>query len=177
MKNNNQLEMSYEHAAKIANDLLDVVQILFKLQHPILLCDSSKTGKTIVTTFKLLQDGVTVEIAIQNANKMCCIDRMYKLVQNNRYFEITFFSDPDDMGYCSMLPDFNSSTYVLCYIQEKRENGDLKHEMSFGLDIEKGTFLELFELIHYNVDNIVRRYPEVYNSPLENELKDSVILL
>ena len=50
-----------------------------------------------------------------------------------------------------------------------------KYEMTFGFDIEKGTFLKLFEVVHYNTVGILREYPNL-GTRLETELKDTVIL-
>ena len=48
--------------------------------------------------------------------------------------------------------------------------------MIFGFDIEKKTFLELFEVLHYNSVGILREYPN-YESKLESDLQDVVIIL
>ena len=132
------IEMLYEHAAKITNDCLDVFQAIYDLE----------------------------PLRLNNP---------YKVIWSNRYFKITLFDDPDDLGYCSMLHNYDPSTYVLCDIIEYRSNGKTKHEMIFGFDIEKGTFLELFEILHYNVVGTLREYPN-YESKIESELKDVVII-
>lgn len=185
------IQMSYEQAAKIANDFLDVFQALCELE-PLRLSTLDQNIKTKVKTFRILPDrvilGSTILLrkqdtkeneAVSKKKKVTSddyhLDIIYKLFMGNRWFEITLFDDPYDCGYCSMLPDYNPSTYVLCDIIEKRPNGDKKYQMTFGFDIEKRTFLELFEVLHYNTVGILREYPDL-NSQLEAELKDAVIL-
>lgn len=185
------IPMCYEQAATIANDFLDAFQILYDLE-PLRLSTLVQNEKTKVKTFRFLPDRIIFESTIpfckQEANdneyaskkkKVSSddyhLDIIYKLILWNRCFEITLYNDPDDYGYCSMLPDFDSSSYVLCNIVEKRANGDKKYQMTFGFDIEKRTFLELFEVVHYNAVGILREYPNL-NCQLETELKDVVIL-
>lgn len=186
------IQMSYEQAAKIANNFLDVFQALYELE-PLRLSTLVQNEKTKAKTFRILPDRVIFESTIPfrkqetNENEAASkkkkvtsddyhLDIIYKLIQGNRCFEITLLDSPEDYGYCSMLPDFDSATYVLCDIVEKRPNRDEKYQMTFGFDIEKGTFLELFEVLHFNAVGILREYPNL-DSQLESELKDVVILL
>ena len=126
------ITMSYEQAVKIASDMLDVFQSMFEQrQHPLKFnsCEYDESPNIIYK---------------------------YKVVRNNRHFEVSFWDFPDNLGFCSILPEFDPFTYVTCDIVEKRSNGDKKYEMTFGFNIEKGTFLELFELVHYNTVGILR---------------------
>lgn len=180
-KYEHRLEMTYEHAAKIANDLLDVFQYLFTpsiLSIPVLLSCSKEAGLRKITTITFDSGKITRKTTYSRIveHDSYFLDNIYRFIINGRFFEITLFGDPEDCGYCSISPDYNPSTYVLCNIEEKRTNGTKKYEMSFGFDIEKKTFLELFELIHYNTGNTIRVYPN-YDTPLENQLKDTVIIL
>ena len=146
--------MSFQQAEKIATELLEIFQQLFKQRETFVclsLFDKSSYKSDILP------------------------DIIYKTIRDNRHFELTFWDDPDDLGYSSILPDYDPSTYVLCYIIEKRSNGEKKYEMTFGFDIEKRTFLELFELVHYNTVGILREYPDM-NSELESQLKNIVII-
>lgn len=180
------IQMSYEQAARIANDFLDVFQALYGLE-PLRLSDCVENAKTKTKTFQVLPGKVVKQLSfpwkktkitsknkkgLSNENRLNII---YQVVWDNRYFEITLFDDPDDLGYCSLLHDYDSSTYVLCDMVEKRPNGDKKYQMTFGFDIQKSTFLELFEVLHYNTVGILREYPN-YESQLESELKDVVII-
>lgn len=180
-KDYNRLEMTYEHAAQIANDLLDIFQLLFTpsvLGTPVSLSTCRETGLRKITTITFDRDKVTRKTTYSRIEKndSYFLDNIYRFIIDGRFFEITLFGAPDDCGYCSMLPDYNPYTYVLCNIEEKRANGAKKYEMAFGFDIEKKTFLELFELIHYNISDTVRVYPH-YGTLLEKELKDTVIIL
>jgi len=181
LKHDNRQEMTYEHAAQIVNDLLDVFQLLFTpsiQDKPVLLSVCKESGLRRITTITLNSQANTRKTSYSriSENDKYFIDNLYKFRIYGRYFEITLFDNPDDCGYCSTLPDYNPFTYVLCNIEEKRANGTKKYEMAFGFDIEKKTFLELFELIHYNLSGTVRVYPD-YNTPLENQLRDTVIIL
>lgn len=150
------IEMSFEQATKISTDLLYVLHCFFKQYN------------------KPIKISLWDEESDQNN---FCPDIIYPVQSkdDSRYFELTFFGAPDDLGYCSILPDYNPSTYVICDIVEKRRDGTKKYEMTFGFDIEKGTFLELFEIVHFNTVGIIREYPNL-NTPLEAKLKDTVIL-
>ncbi|MBQ2835424.1 MAG: hypothetical protein IJE68_01120 [Clostridia bacterium] len=182
------IQMSYEQAAKIANDFLDVFQALYQFE-PLRLSNSIENVRTKFKTFTFLPDRVLLKSTLSwkkqggtTSQKNQCLtdeyylDIIYTVIWKNRCFEITLFDDPDDFGYCSLLHDYDSSTYVLCDIVEKRQNGDKKYQMTFGFDIEKGTFLELFEVLHYNTVGTLREYPNL-DSQLESELKDVAILL
>jgi len=191
------ITMSHEQATLISRDLLTALKIIYELT-PLKLSTSIENAKTKVKTFKLLPDKIVYAgsfkftkkhavhiqhspeyyfrkaLSVNNASEYR-LDIVYKLVLNNRCFEITLFDDPDDLGYCSMIPDYDPSTYVVCDIVEKRTNGNKKYQMTFGFDLEKKTFLELFEVLHFNAVGILREYPNL-NSKLEAELKDTVIL-
>ena len=151
------IEMSFEQAAKIATELLYVFQQLFELSE---------------VPIKLnIRDEEESQLDYEWANIIYHV----KDTANSRHFELSFFGDPDDLGYCSILPDYNPSTYVICDIVEKRPDKNKKYEMTFGFDIEKGTFLELFEIVHYNTVGVLREYPNL-NTPLEANLKDTILL-
>jgi len=147
------IEMSFDQAVRIVNDLLDVFQYI---------CEKHKSLNLNI-------------VDVQNMDVIYTPEFVYKVTHNNRSFEMTLFDDPDDLGYCSILPDYNPSTYVLCEIVEKRSNGQRKYEFTFGFNIEKGTFLELFEVLHFNTVGILREYPNL-NSELEALLKDVVLI-
>lgn len=178
--------MTYSQAAKIANNFLDVFQLLYDLE-PLRICNSSESARPNVKTFRILPDRVAKGFSFpwekpkntfkkkKKLDNDYCPDIIYKVVWRNRYFEITLWDDPDDLGYCSLLDDFDSSTYVLCDMVERRPNGSKKYQMTFGFDIQKKTFLELFEVLHYNTVGILREYPN-YESKLEAELQDVVII-
>ena len=184
------IEMSDEQAAKISTELLDVFLALYQIC-PLKLSTSTQNAVTKTIVFKVFPKTTTVEVSFLNPERSYVIlskgkihkypkdeyrlDIIYKYIRDNRYFEITLFDEPDDLGYCSILPNYDPSTYVICNIVEKRVDGSKKYEMAFGFDIEKGTFLELFEIVHYNSVGILREYPNL-NTPLEAELKGTIIL-
>lgn len=119
-------------------------------------------------------------------SRKCCVtknppneyfpDYVYKLIRDNRYFKIMLFNEPDDCGYCSILPDYDPSSYILCEIIEEYPNGKPKYEMYFGFDYQEKTFLELFDITYHNSVGIVREYSDNFISPLETQLKGTVIL-
>jgi hypothetical protein len=171
--------MTLEHAVSITNDLLDVFQAFVEIC-PIQLSQSVENGQTKVKTLRIKAND-TVSIGLSYLPKVedeFCLDIIFNvIIANKRFFRITFFEDPDKLGYCSMLPDYDASTYVLCEMVEKRANGSTKHEMIFSFDIEKKTFLELFDIIHYNTVDIRREYPvNSWNCPVEEALRDAIIL-
>ena len=172
------IPMCYEQAAKISSDLLDVLQFLFDIV-PIRLSTLVEKGKTKIETYTVVNDTVihTHETLPKRKNLITdefCLNLIYKIIIGKRCFEITFFEEPDDLGYATMLPHYDPFTYVLCDIVEKRPNGCKKYEITFGFDIEKRTFEELFEVIHYNSVGILREYPNL-NSQLELDLQDVVL--
>lgn len=170
------IEMTYEQAAKIASDMLDVLEAVYEI-YPLSLCTSIENGETTVKTFEFSRESVTLKTSFTpRVNGEYCGSNLYKIVRNNRHFEITLFNEPDELGYVSILPftEYDPETYVVFDIVEKRFNGNVKYEMVFGIDIEKGMFLELFELVYYNANDILREYPNL-NSRLETELKNTVI--
>jgi len=172
------IPMTLEHAANIANDMLDVFQALVQIT-PIQLSQLVENGRTKFKTYKFKPDG-KITFGLSYGPKVkdnFCLDLISRVIWNNRLFRISFFEDPDKLGYCSMLPDYDPSTYVLCEIVEKRANGSTKHVMIFSFDIEKKTFLELFDILHYNTVDILREYPVNYwNCPVEEALRDAIIL-
>lgn len=171
------IEMTYEQAAKIASDMLDVLEAVYEI-YPLSLCTSIENGETTVKTFEFSRESVTLKTSFTSiVNGEYCASNLYKIVRNNRHFEITLFDEPDELGYVSILPftEYDTETYVVFDIVEKRSNGNVKYEMVFGVDIEKRIFLELFELVHYNVNDILREYPNL-NSRLETELKNTVVI-
>ena len=184
------IPMTLEHAIKILNDSLDIFESIFKI-YPLRLSNSIENAITKTLTFKVMQKSTILEFSYFKPEPCCTVlsngiirnfpedeyrlDIIYKYIQDNRYFEITLFDEPDDCGYCSMLPDYEPSTYVLCNIVEKRANGSKKTEVAFGFDIEKRTFLELFEVVHYNTTVILREYQN-FNTPIEEVLKDAIII-
>lgn len=150
--------MSKEDGIKIAKDLLSVISKL--LRHIPICCVSVVDKKQTVKDLYI----------VSNLNKVK-INRIYSLstiefeetprctfILDGRHFEISFYDNPEDAGNYSLLADYNKETYVFCAISEKRPSGNTKYEMSFGFDVEKMTFLELFDLYHYpDISNCVRR--------------------
>lgn len=172
------IPMTLEHAANIVNDLLDVLQAFVEV-HPIQLSMLVKNGRTKIKTITFEEnDNVSLGSYYRpRVEDDFCLDLVYKVIWNKRCFQISFFEEPDSLGYCSMLPDYDPFTYVLCEIVEKRSDGSTKHEMIFSFDIEKRTFLELFDILHYNTVDIRREYPvNSWNCPVEEALRDAIIL-
>lgn len=172
------IPMTLEHAVSIANDMLDVLQAFVEIS-PIQLSQSIENGRTKFKTYKFKPDGkITFTLSYgPKVEDNFCLDLISRVIWNNRHFRISFFQNPDDLGYNSMLPDYDPSTYILCEMVEKRADGSTKHEMIFSFDIEKKTFLELFDILHYNRVDIRREYPvNSWNCPLEEALRDAIIL-
>ena len=167
--------MSYDQAAKIAHDCLHVLKILYE-KEPLRLSTSTECEETKIKTFHFLPNKMIVYFDSRSNDEEYHLDILYQVIYENRCFEITLLNDPDDCGYYSELDYFNSSTYVLCEIVEKRPNGEKKYEMTFGFDIQKKTFLELFDIVHYNTQNMIRVYITSPTSRLEKNLKNVVIL-
>ena len=173
------ITMTSEHASSIANDMLDELQAFIEVHPFFRLSQLVENGQTKYISIKFKPNG-KVTLGISYGPKVkddFCLDIIYGARWNGRYFRITFFDDPDKLGYCSMLPNYDPSTYVLCEMVEKRDDGSAKHEMIFSFDIEKKTFLELFDILHYNTVDIRREYPvNSWNCPFEEALRNAIIL-
>lgn len=111
----------------------------------------------------------------------CSLDISYILFWNNRIFQIFVSDDSGICGFCfTTIPDIETCLSATIYelrnaedaLYEKYDN--VKHEMHFSFDIEKGTFIELFCLAHKNIKNIVRECEDPYK--MDKIFKDKVIL-
>lgn len=171
--------LSQENSLQIANTILIWFKALCNNVHvstsgysnynspqlPTVICRSGKTEKIITTATKNGEENLFQVLT----------NHVYKLIWYNRLFYVTFYTSPKVYSYYSALPNFDITPYIFCSIIEMQNSVYKKYEMNFGLDIEKGTFLELFDVIHFNTTGIIREYPNL-NTPLEAELKDVVII-
>ena len=65
----------------------------------------------------------------------------YEIFVKNRHFVIEVFNTADDLGYNSILPDYDPGTYVCVEIRELYSTDGVKNSAIFSFDIEKMTFL------------------------------------
>lgn len=112
----------------------------------------------------------------------CGLDISYILFWDNRVFQIIVTHSPEIFGFYGTKFTDDPDNYLFAYISEIRDPKDflydkydnVKYEMYFSLDIEKGTFLELFDLSYRNTKNIIRECTEL--NEMDEALKDKVIL-
>ena len=86
----------------------------------------------------------------------------YVVLFPDKTYEMFFAQHGEEMF--DHTPDLSSceeDAYLYCNFLEKRTDGSWKYETSFAIDIEKGTFLELFEAIYWNQDDYMRVFYEV----------------
>lgn len=173
--------LSDTEARGIANDLLKAFSILYNAV-PMKLTTSIEGGCQVITRvfYDLLKVNKTrVEKRIINYKDSdeYHLDYVYELQQKRysnifgrdgmRKFEITLYSSPEDCGYFSLLPNYDDLAYIFCIIQEKERNGKIKHEMCFGFDSEKRTFLELFDIDLHAKDGTIYRAEDSIESQLK----------
>ena len=100
----------------------------------------------------------------------------YHLIYNNRTYEIFVCDSPRIHGYYSYYCDFEPETYLFCYVSELRNNWQVKEEIEFSINIEKGTFLELFGVTHQMPNKYYRNCQAKDIDTIESMFKDKVIL-
>lgn len=170
------IPMKKPQARKIADELLEAFKVLFQAT-AVRFTNSIIGGQQVITTvnFDSTSDSclsIVIEIVSYENSDEYHLDNVYSVIMGDRSFEITIYNSPEDYGYYSTLPDYDSGSYVFCNITEKRPDGTTLYEMSFGFDIKAKTFVELFDIDHHNLDGVVR---EGFDS-IESLLKGRIIL-
>ncbi len=169
--------LTEEKANQLMNDLLDAFSIAFGSDIPILnsVCiwnppkgteylEHSITTKFSIENFRLRKESINTagNISINFTKNVVCRyedfieTNIYNVSIGNRKFKMLFYDAPDDIGYSSILPNYDSETYICADISELREDNSEMSEIIFGFDIEKMHFLELFELFYVNKINFSR---------------------
>lgn len=169
-------KMSREQALKISNELLETLSILYRANtmQPLKLTTSINTGiQTKTRIICNLDDTIqtSIERYIYKNSEDYHRDNVYLLVWKNRVFDITFYNSPEDCGYYSLLPSYDNETYIFCIIKELRPYDKTKYQISFGFDIEKNSFIELFDIDHHNINGFIRKAGD----SIEEELKGRCI--
>ena len=159
--------LSDTEARGIANILLKAFGILYNAV-PMNLTTSIEGGYQVVT--RVFYDSENpkqprIENEIKSSDGWH-MDNVYELHWKKQKFEVTLYSSPEDCGYFSVLPNYEDLPYIFCIIQEKEQSGSIKHEMCFGFDSEKRTFLELFD-IDLHQDGTVYRAEDSIESQLK----------
>ena len=89
---------------------------------------------------------------------------------------------PEKFGFYATKYTDDPDSYLFAYVSEIRDPRDflydkyenVKYEMYFSFDIEKGTFLELFHLSYKNTKNFIRECTNL--EEMDEALKDKIIL-
>lgn len=103
------------------------------------------------------------------------IGKMHKFFWGNRFFQVTFYNSPEDCGYYSALPNYEELRYILCHIVET-SNCHVKYEMYFGFELEKMTFLELFDINYYISSDYVKESTEKHINSIEAQLRETSLI-
>lgn len=98
----------------------------------------------------------------------------YRVEFPDRTFEIFFANSGDICDNHSKLDNYPRDTYLYCDFLEKRKDESWKYNFSFAIDIEKGTFLELFELNYWNQIDYTYVFQEI--DKFEKELSGRKVL-
>ena len=151
-------EMTEKTALEIIEKAFSTLKFLFKIT-PIRFCDMGECGEV---TVKCDSEGnvVSFQKKLQEAKKDD-VEITYRVVQNGRIYKIQLWDSEDSFGYMSCSPAWNPATYVFCNFKEEREDGSKRCEMDFAFDIEKKTFVELFEIEHFNKNDLIRRCEKI----------------
>lgn len=177
--------LSDTEARGIANILLKAFGVLYKAV-PMKLTTSIQGGQQAITRVFYDSDK-TIAPRIENGivhfedSDEWHLNNVYQLywkkyanfngINRMQKFEATLYSSPEDCGYYSLLPNHEKLAYVFCIIQEKERSGAIKHEMCFGFDSKKRTFLELFDIDLHTKDGTVYRAED----SIEPELKGRIV--
>lgn len=164
-------KLSAQDSLKIAMELLLPLQEAFRLcpLQTAHLEDSTSYNRKIVT---IHSEGV--QVRHRNSSDETAVSITYQITYHNRIFEIYLTDTPEINGYASIIPDFDSETYLFCDVTELRKNGKIKYELGIGLNIEEGTLIELFEISFCNQKGLWRECKEI--DFVEKKLKNKVIL-
>lgn len=163
--------LSDTEARGIANILLKAFGILYNAV-PMKLTTSIEGGRQVITRVfynldKTIEPRIEEGIVDYKDSNEWHMDNVYELHWKKQKFEVTLYSSPEDCGYFSVLPNYEDLAYIFCIIQEKEQSGSIKHEMCFGFDSEKRTFLELFDIDLHTKDGTVYRAEDSIESQLK----------
>lgn len=169
-------KLSREQALKISKELLETLRILYHSNtiQPLKLTTSINTGvqtkaRVICNPDTTIQ--TSIEKYVYKNSEEYHRDNVYLLVSENRVFDITFYNSPEDCGYYSVLPSYDNETYIFCIIKELRPSDKTKYRICFGFDIEKNSFIELFDIDYHNINGFIRKAGD----SIEEELKGRCI--
>jgi hypothetical protein len=100
---------------------------------------------------------------------------LYRVLFRDKIYQIYIADSEEDVGYYSALSlNYNPETYVCCCFEEGRSDKSKRCEICFAFDIEKKTFVELFEISHYNKNGVTRECCDIDH--IEKLLSGKVIL-
>ena len=169
--------LTEEHATKLMNDLLDAFSFAFSLYpnyiskniwHPKIdtkyrvhvihakesnfsIEDYHEKKKSLdIANIKSLHHIYRKTISCKAFEEESIETNSSYLIMRNRNFKFTVYDSPDGVGYNSVLPDYDPETYLCVNFFELREDNSTKYEITFGFDVEKMQFLELFDFTFTN---------------------------
>ena len=201
------ITMSEEYASKLITDLLDAFGIAISFWHTIHITESildpekgtiyrryelnsklsiediqkesAEKGKKFIRTSKDIENPIaiiTTYVGIVSNEDFIETDVLTATFRN-RKFEVIIYDTPDCLGYNSVISDFDYETYLCAIISELRGDGSKKYSMTFGFDIEKMQFLELFDLQYINQCGVIREPENVYELEKKFHAKDVLQIL
>jgi hypothetical protein len=152
-------KMSLDMAMQITNSALSCLNFLLK-NAPVLLSGEDLRGDVVykcdaegnlMARTRYVTDATEDDWAVT-----------YVVLFPDKTYEMFFAQHGEEMF--DHTPDLSSceeDAYLYCNFLEKRTDGSRKYETSFAIDIEKGTFLETFEVSFWNQDDYERVFEEV----------------
>jgi len=154
MSESKTVEMSEKMAVEIAEKFFEVIRLMFRAEPVRFSCEESR--RTTIISFNEQGVWTRKEIILHKIDDDEANIVDYKVLYKGKIYRVEVLDNEDMWGYYSCLPVVDRARYVFCSIAEEREDGNIKCEMDFAFDIEKGTFLELFAIEHHNKCDITR---------------------
>lgn len=169
-------ELKYaEMTEKTAFDIVEKAFVTLKFLFQITPIKFSDMGKCGDVTLKCDSEGkvVGVQRTLKEAKKDN-VEITYRVIKKGRIYKIQLWDSEKSFGYMSCSSAWNPATYIFCNFKEERDDGSKRCEMDFAFDIEKKTFVELFEIEYFNKSDLIRRCEKI--EQIENFLFGKVIL-
>ena len=153
-------ELSTENALTLAKNLLMTFKVLCENVNatPSENYDSTLPLLTTVNCFSYKAVKIILAHTLNGEENLFQepTNHVYKFNWYNRLFYVTFHSSPEVYGYYSALPNFDTTPYLFCSIIEMKSRTQKKCLMNFGFNPETKTFLELFDIEDYSVENLIK---------------------
>ena len=171
------VELSTENALTLAKNLLLAFKALCKNINATPSEDFDSTFPLLTTVNCFSDKAVKIMLAHTfNGEKNLFqepTNHIYKFNWYNRLFYVTFHTSPEVYGYSSALLDFDTTPYMFCSIIEMKSRTQKKNMMNFGFNPKTKTFLELFDLEDYSVENLIKEYRDT--NSIEHKIRGKIL--